>query len=57
MEATNKLPISTNTKIGIGVGIGIALIGTIIYLIDDLSDKGFNKFTVKYKNLEFEASK
>lgn len=57
MEAINKLPTSTNTKIGIGMGIGIALIGTVIYLIDDLSDKGYTNLKFKLFGLEFEASK
>lgn len=61
MERLENLPISPKAKIGIALG-GTALLGLIISTaiyktIQDLSDKGFKKITVKYKELTFEAVK
>lgn len=61
MEVINSIAISSKAKAGI-ILVGSITIATIVgkYIkttIQELSDKGFNKFTVKYGNLEFEASK
>lgn len=61
MEVINSIAISPKAKAGI-VLVGGITIATIVgkcikTTILELSNKGFNKFTVKYRNLEFEASK